>query len=58
MTHQSSSELEERLREKLRRLMGDENVVDGELVETPEDGVDSASLAKELGLEEVQTCSP
>jgi hypothetical protein len=58
VTHQSSSELEERLREKLRRLMGDENVVDGELVETPEDGVDSASLAKELGLEEVQTCSP
>ena len=58
VTHQSSSELEERLREKLRRLMGDGDIVDGELVETTEGGVDSVGLAKELGLEEVQTCSP
>lgn len=58
ITHQSSSELEERLREKLRRLMGGGDIVDGELVETTEAGVDSANLAKELGLEEVQTCSP
>jgi len=48
VTHQSSTELENKLRDKLRRLMGDEDVVD--VVDMADGAVD---VAKELGLQEV-----
>jgi hypothetical protein len=48
ITHQSSTELENKLRDKLRRLMGEEDVVD--VVDMAGEELD---VAKELGLQEV-----
>jgi len=47
VTHQSSGELEERLRDKLRRLMGDNEVQD---VETVDIAGESVNLSEELGI--------
>ena len=48
ITHQSSTELENKLRDKLRRLMGEEDVVD--VVDMAGEALD---VSKELGLQEV-----
>jgi hypothetical protein len=48
ITHQSSTELENKLRDKLRRLMGDEDVVD---VVDMADG--EINLVEEMGLQQV-----
>jgi hypothetical protein len=47
ITHQSSTELENKLRDKLRRLMGEEDVVD--VVDIAGEALD---VSKELGLQE------
>ena len=47
VTHQSSGELEERLRDKLRRLMGEDEVQDVEMVDI---AGESINLSDELGL--------
>lgn len=47
VTHQSSSELEERLRDKLRRLMGENEVQD---VDTVDIAGESVNLSDELGI--------
>jgi hypothetical protein len=49
VTHQSNSELEDRLREKLRKLMGTDEAQEAEIVEI---GGEKVDLAQELGLGE------
>ena len=54
VTHQSNTELEDKLRDKLRRLMG-EDVVDADVVPLS-DG--QLNLVEELGLEKVVKEAP
>jgi hypothetical protein len=48
VTHQSSSELEERLREKLRKIMNPEGIEDVNVVEI---NGEALNIGRELGLE-------